>query len=209
MENKWEASQSLFACPLCGMPMKISKSCILCKEGHCYDISKKGYINFAGKSNVKIYNKELFENRRLVYDSGFYDEVIETINVSLAAHGCCHAKCFIVDAGCGEGTFLTKLCGKTGGSGIGFDISRDAVLQACKRSKEILWLVADLANIPLKDHCADTLLNIFTPANYQSFNRILKNDGIMIKVIPGRDYLKEFREAAGTRIRKQTKCYCR
>lgn len=41
-------------------------------------------------------------------------------------------------------------------------------MQAYKRSKEILWLVADLANIPLKDHCADTLLNIFTLAKHQS-----------------------------------------
>ena len=48
----------------------------------------------------------------------------------------------------------------------------------------------------------DVLFNIFTPANYQSFYRILKKDGIMVKVIPGAEYLKEFRDAAGIKSQR-------
>lgn len=201
MGNKWEASSFLFACPLCGKQMKVLKSSMICEENHCYDISKRGYINFVQKASLKIYNAELFEHRRLVYDSGFYEELMETMNLLVTTHICHQSECTIVDAGCGEGTFLTKLCSQISGSKIGFDISKDAILQACRSTKEILWLVADLVNIPLKDNCVDVLFDIFTPANYQSFHRILKKDGIMVKVIPGAEYLKEFRDAAGTKIK--------
>ena len=201
MKDKWEASAFLFACPLCGKQMKVTKSSLVCQENHCYDISKRGYINFVQKTSVKIYNAELFEHRRLVYNSGFYDELMERMDLLVSAHACSRKECTVVDSGCGEGTFLTKLSSRISGNKIGFDISKDAILQACKSTKEILWLVADLVNIPLKDNCADVLFNIFTPANYNSFHRILKEDGILIKVIPGIEYLQEFRKAVGTKLK--------
>src|SRR5699024_7795566 len=37
------------------------------------------------------------------------------------------------------------------------------------------------------------ILNILSPANYQEFKRILKPGGLLIKVVPGADYLKELR----------------
>lgn len=203
MESKWKTSSSLFVCPLCGKQMKVSESSIICEKKHCYDISRKGYINFVQKSSAKVYNAELFEHRHFLYSSGFYDEIIETMNLLVKKHIHKHNYYTIVDAGCGEGSFLIKLCNCISGCKIGFDISKDAVLQASRSSKEILWLVADLVNIPLKADCVDVLFNIFTPANYQSFNRILREDGIMVKVIPGIEYLKELRNAVGEKIKKQ------
>ncbi|MCM1046225.1 MAG: methyltransferase domain-containing protein [Candidatus Gastranaerophilales bacterium] len=203
MKNKWETASSLFACPLCGTQMSVSNSSMVCENNHCYDISKKGYINFVQKGPVKIYNAELFENRHFVLGSGFYDKMIDTMDDLVNAHIYPKDNYTVMDAGCGEGTFLAKLCSRLPCNKIGIDISKDAILQASKHSKEILWLVADLVNIPLKDHGIDILFNIFTPANYQSFHRILKDDGIMIKAIPGAEYLKEFRDAAGAKLQKR------
>lgn len=203
MENKWEISSALFVCPLCGNQIKASKSSIFCKKGHCYDISKKGYINFVQTRSMKIYSAELFKNRSLLYSNGFYDKIIETMNLLIVRHVCDCNNLVIVDAGCGEGTFLIRLCNQMGAKKIGFDISKDAILQASRSSKEILWMVADLVNIPISDNSVDVLFNIFTPANYQSFARILKKNGVLIKVIPGTDYLKEIREVSETLINKQ------
>lgn len=183
--------------------MNASETGIFCGNNHCYDISKKGYVNFIQKKPVKIYNAELFKHRRLLYSSGFYDQVTETMDSLAAKHRRNFDKCVILDAGCGEGTFLAELCNQINATKIGFDISKDAILQAGRNSKEIVWLVADLANIPIKDNCVDILFNIFTPANYHSFNRILKKDGLMIKVIPGTDYLRELRDAGKAMIKRQ------
>ena len=152
---------------------------------------------------MKIYSAELFKNRGLLYSNGFYDKIIETMNLLIVRHICARNNLVIVDAGCGEGTFLTRLCNQMGGKKIGFDISKDAILQASRSSKEILWMVADLVNIPINDNSVDVLFNIFSPANYQSFARILKKNGVLIKVIPGTDYLREIREVSETLINKQ------
>lgn len=46
--------------------------------------------------------------------------------------------------------------------------------------------MGDLANIPIKSESMDLLINIFTPSNYSEFTRILKKDGYLIKVVPGK-----------------------
>src|SRR5690606_1726201 len=78
--------------------------------------------------------------------------------------------------------------------GVGVDISKEGILLASKNYFDIIWCVADLANLPFMDSQFDVILNILSPANYEEFNRTLKDDGILIKVIPGNSYLKELRD---------------
>lgn len=40
----------------------------------------------------------------------------------------------------------------------------------------------------------DILLDIFSPANYGEFKRVLKENGLLIKVIPTENHLKEIRQ---------------
>ena len=40
----------------------------------------------------------------------------------------------------------------------------------------------------------DVLLDIFSPANYGEFRRVLSQNGILIKVIPTENHLKEIRQ---------------
>src|SRR5699024_4072611 len=54
-------------------------------------------------------------------------------------------------------------------------------------------IAGDLANQPLGDKSCKFILNFLSPANYSEFKRILAEDGIIIKVIPGSCYLKEVR----------------
>ena len=63
------------------------------------------------------------------------------------------------------------------------------------------WLVADLKHLPVADHSADVLLDVLTPADYTEFRRVLKPDGLMIKVVPGVDYLCEVRKAVAPWLR--------
>lgn len=44
--------------------------------------------------------------------------------------------------------------------------------------------MADLNNIPLKDESIDIILNILSPSNESEMSRLLKKDGIIIKVTP-------------------------
>lgn len=41
------------------------------------------------------------------------------------------------------------------------------------------------------------MLDVLTPANYDEFRRVLSPDGMLVKVYPGQDYLREIRAARG------------
>ena len=47
------------------------------------------------------------------------------------------------------------------------------------------------------------MLNIYTPANYPEFKRVLKKDGIIIKIIPGLSHLKELRDIVKNELKHE------
>src|SRR5699024_5507195 len=78
--------------------------------------------------------------------------------------------------------------------GIGIDISKEGIIEAAKSYENMTWLVADLVKPPLTDHMCHIILNILSPSNYEEFHRLLMDNGIVIKVVPRKNYLKELRE---------------
>ena len=64
-----------------------------------------------------------------------------------------------------------------------FDISKDFVQITAKSEPNwaVNWFVGDLARLPIKDASMDVLLDIFSPANYGEFRRVLSKDGVLIK----------------------------
>ena len=76
---------------------------------------------------------------------------------------------------------------------VGIDLAKEGIATAAKEHPGNIWCVADLANCPFEDGAFDTILNILSPANYAEFTRLLKPDGLFIKVVPEKGYLKELR----------------
>ncbi|MDO4543869.1 MAG: methyltransferase domain-containing protein [Clostridia bacterium] len=182
-----EKTVSMLRCPKCGGSFELTGGSLICTNGHCFDCNKRGFVNLVPSQRPTRYNFELFEARRRILEGGFYDRLIEAIN------GLLKQTDTIVDAGCGDGYFTSKVypCEHK----IGIDLSKEAIAIAAKGCKDTAWLVADLANLPLKEGCADVILNILSPAHYESFSRILKPEGRLIKVIPNESYLQEIRAA--------------
>ena len=60
---------------------------------------------------------------------------------------------------------------------------------ASKLSETVEFFVAGLNKIPVRTDSVDTLTHLFAPMNDEEFSRILKKDGILIDVIPGKDHL--------------------
>jgi 23S rRNA (guanine745-N1)-methyltransferase len=87
--------------------------------------------------------------------------------------------------------------------GVGLDISKEGIVMAAKKYKDPIWLVGDLAISPLEDQSFHVILNIFSPSNYKEFKRILVPNGLVIKVVPRSNYLKELREALFDDLKKK------
>ncbi len=186
MEN-----QSLFKCPICNEMMLIKDFTLCCYHNHSFDISKKGYLNLLTANNVSIYPKALFLSRKRICKLGLYNPLInEIINII-----CKSNPVYILDAGCGEGSHLVNLYNKCGlrNKYIGIDISKESIKIATNNLENIMWCVADTSRLPFQSSSFDLILNILAPANYSEFLRVLKNDGMIIKVIPGKLYLQELR----------------
>ena len=198
--NLFRASEKAFRCPACHAALALrNENSFVCSNGHCYDLSKYGYANFVPHQKNMKYTKTLFESRRHIFRLGFYDPLVQAIAHTVASHAGA-APFSALDAGCGEGFFISQLVrdGAALRDAFAIDIHKDAVVLAARagEAKNVKWIVGDLAHVPLQSGTVDVLLNIFSPANYGEFTRLLTPNGIVLKVIPGSQYLIELREHA-------------
>lgn len=198
------AAASAFACPICQDNLTLVETSLKCSNRHSFDLAKFGYVNLAPQIKQSAnYDKENFQNRQEILEAGFYQAILETISDLLARLETAKT---ILDIGCGEGFYSRKLQeSHPDKTFYAFDISKDSVQIAAKSEPNwaINWFVGDLARLPIKDASMDILLDIFSPANYGEFRRVLSKDGILIKVIPTENHLKEIRQMAQDQLTKK------
>ena len=189
------ASATAFACPICQENLTLVESSLKCNNRHSFDLAKFGYVNLAPQIKQSAnYDKENFQNRQQILEAGFYQAILEVVSDLLSNSK--NAKT-ILDIGCGEGFYSRKLQeNHSEKTFYAFDISKDSVQIAAKSEPNwaVNWFVGDLARLPIKDASMNILLDIFSPANYGEFRRVLSKDGILIKVIPTENHLKEIRQ---------------
>ena len=198
------ASATAFACPICQENLTLLESSLKCNNRHSFDLAKFGYVNLAPQIKQSAnYDKENFQNRQQILESGFYQAILEAVSDLLSNSK--NAKT-ILDIGCGEGFYSRKLQERHPDKTFyAFDISKDSVQIAAKSEPNwaVNWFVGDLARLPIKDASMDILLDIFSPANYGEFRRVLSKDGILIKVIPTENHLKEIRQKVQDQLTKK------
>ena len=201
-EARIKQNLDILMCPVCGNKLcRSDLKSIYCQKNHCFDISRRGYVNLLLKPAKSPYDRKMFESRNKLCRSLFFSPVIERIS-GLIIEEMLAAKSDsmrILDAGCGEGSHLTQLIarlqGKTNSDflGVGVDISKEGVQMASRDYPGNIWCIADLAKLPFMAGQFNVVLNILSPANYAEFSRIIADEGLLIKVVPGSDYLKELR----------------
>ena len=188
-------SATAFACPICQENLVLIETSLKCCNRHSFDLSKFGYVNLAPQIKQSAnYDKENFQNRQQILEAGFYQAILEAVSDLLASS---ETSTTVLDIGCGEGFYSRKLQERHPDKTFyAFDISKDSVQIAAKSEPNwaVNWFVGDLARLPIKDASMDILLDIFSPANYGEFRRVLSKDGILIKVIPTENHLKEIRQ---------------
>ena len=198
------ASATAFACPICQENLTLVESSLKCNNRHSFDLAKFGYVNLAPQIKQSAnYDKENFQNRQQILEAGFYQAILEGVSDLLAANPSAKT---VLDIGCGEGFYSRKLQeSHSDKTFYAFDISKDSVQIAAKSEPNwaVNWFVGDLARLPIKDGSMDILLDIFSPANYGEFRRVLSKDGILIKVIPTKNHLKELRQKVQDQLIKK------
>jgi 23S rRNA (guanine745-N1)-methyltransferase len=220
----------ILQCPVCRNPLLNSADGYQCSNNHTFDAGREGYVNLllVHKKNSREPgdSKDMIRSRRRFLELGLYDRISDSVNEAVAAAlpGTGKERTFnVLDAGCGEGFYLSRLrdflAQKPGGrvraEYYGVDISKFAVRQAAKRDRTMNWFVASIVDLPFAGTSHDMVLNVFSPANFPEFSRVLGEQGGLLIVSPGPRHLNglrkviypEAREHAPSTIREEADAF--
>jgi len=197
---------SSLCCPLCQAPLQQLERQLRCAEGHSFDQAKQGYWHLLPvqkkRSKDPGDNPEMVQARRRFLDAGHYQPIADQLCEMLTSSVASIETPALLDMGCGEGYYTQALASATPDARwTGLDISKHAVKAACQRSKEITWLVASGAQIPVPAQSLDAMLVMFSRLMPESFAQSLGKDGLLLIGYPAERHLMGLREQIYSQVR--------
>ena len=177
-------------CPLCGGVLTKEDRLWQCENRHSFDIARQGYVNLLPVQQKRSLQpgdtKEQVLSRRAFLDGGFYAPIRDALCQLALDHNCTGP---ILDIGCGEGYYSSRLAESLNTPLVGLDISKEAVRCAAGRYKNALWLCASAAHLPVADQSAGLITSLFALTMPEEFLRVLRPDGAFIQVLAAEDHL--------------------
>lgn len=177
-------------CPVCGAVLQQNDRALRCAGGHSFDIARQGYINLLPVQQKHSLNpgdtKEQVASRRAFLEAGFYAPIAETL-IETAKKW--NAAGPVLDVGCGEGYYSSRLAAALNTELTGLDISKEAVRFAAARYKGPTWLCATASHIPVADGTAGLVTSLFALTIPAEFRRVLRPEGCYFQVLAAQDHL--------------------
>ena len=175
-------------CPICGQPLAKHDRAYLCPDRHSFDIARQGYVNLLAVQQKHSLHpgdtREQVLSRRAFLEGGFYAPICDALcDLAKAETGP------ILDVGCGEGYYSTRLANCLQADLTGLDISKEAVRCASAKYKNARWLCASAAHLPVQERSVGVLTSLFALTVSAEFHRVLRKDGAFIQVLAAEDHL--------------------
>lgn len=182
----------MLICPVCGEKLTKTERLYMCENSHSFDMAKEGYVNLlTGKHKAGEFigdNRDMARARRTFLEKGYYDFLADALCDNIKQ---CDK---LLDISCGEGYYTDYMRRKTEAEVFGFDISKEMIRLAAKKYKQVEFFVANIAKIPVKSESVDVAVQICAPFSEKEFARIIKKDGILLSVVPGKRHLWGLKE---------------
>ena len=177
-------------CPLCDQPLSREQNRYCCQNRHSFDIARQGYVHLLPVQQKHSLHpgdtKEQVAARREFLEGGFYAPIVEKLMAvadELSATGP------VLDAGCGEGYYSSRLAKSMDAQLLGLDISKEAVRYAAGRYKDALWVCGTAAKLPVEKESVGLLTSLFAVTLPEEFARVLRQDGLFFQVLAAKDHL--------------------
>lgn len=177
-------------CPICGQELNMVGKQYLCPNNHSFDIARQGHVNLLTVQQKHSKNpgdtREQVLSRREFLEEGHYAPICQTLidtakELSITGP--------ILDVGCGEGYYSSRLADALGAELTGLDISKEAVRCAAAKYKGKLWMCATAAHIPVESGSAQLLTSLFALTLPEEFARVLQPGGYYFQVLAAEDHL--------------------
>ena len=177
-------------CPICGAALCREDRCYRCENRHSFDIARQGHVNLLPVQQKKSLHpgdtREQVLSRRTFLEAGYYAPIADTLCQTALELG---AKGPILDIGCGEGYYSSRLAAAMNAELTGLDISKEAVRCAAAKYKNALWICGTAAHLPVPDHSAGVITSLFALTMAEEFHRVLASDGLYFQVLAAQDHL--------------------
>ncbi|TWD83749.1 23S rRNA m(1)G-748 methyltransferase [Kribbella amoyensis] len=187
---------SVLRCPICGADLGLVGRTARCDRGHAFDLAKQGYLNLLPSASTGIDGDtaEMIEARGTFLTAGWYEPIrAALIRVTPPGDG------LVVEVGAGTAYYLAGVLGASPGRpGIALDVSKYAARRAAKADPRIGSVVCDAwQELPIQDHAAEVILDVFAPRNAREMARILAPGGTLLVVTPNQRHLGELVDVLG------------
>ena len=179
-----------FICPICGCVLARGERALRCENGHSFDIARQGYVNLLPVQQKHSLHpgdtREQVLARRSFLEAGFYAPIAQALIQTARRYGCSGP---ILDVGCGEGYYSSRLAAALGAQLVGLDISKEAVRCAAAKYKDARWLCATASALPVEPSSAGLVTSLFALTAAAEFHRVLRSDGLYFQVLAAQDHL--------------------
>jgi 23S rRNA (guanine745-N1)-methyltransferase len=181
----------------CGRPLVRLAQAYACDAGHSYDVARSGYVNLLQPQDRRSTNpgdsRASVEARGRLLAAGIGATIVSGLAARAAALDLPDGAT-IVDLGCGGGDALDAACARTGGTGIGIDISTAATDLAARRFPATTWVIANAdRRLPLLDGSVTLALSLHARRNPPECARVIREGGFLLVAVPAADDLIELR----------------
>lgn len=174
---------------------------LACPRGHSFDIARSGYVNLLQPQERRSKHPgdtaAAVAARRRLHGRGITEPLLAAIAELLGAS----PDDTMLDAGCGEGFYLSNLALKAGCAASGIDISTAAVDAAARRYPECEWIAGNADRfLPWPGQSFSAVLSITGRRNPAEFRRVLRPGGRLLVAIPAPEDLIELRGQGRDRV---------
>ena len=192
----------VLACPVCTEPLaRTAPGQAGCRNGHRYDEAKQGHLTLlpAKRRALTADTPEMVDARLRFLGRGHYAPVERALTIVVAD---ATAPGVVLDVGSGPGTYLahaldgTTHGGAAGRLGVALDLSAVAIRRAARIHAHVGAVVGDVTErLPVVDHAAAVVLDVFAPRNQHEYARVLHPGGVLVVVTPRVGHLAELAAA--------------
>lgn len=183
-------------CPICHEPLQKTGKVFQCKNRHSFDQARQGYVNLSRKQKASGDNAQMVKARTAFLESGLYDFLRQDVNRRLEAL----RPQTLLDLGCGQG-YYTREFARQAVESYGMDLSIPAVAHAAGQDKKTQYIVGSIYDLPFDSGSFDVLTSVFTPIPSEEAARVLKQDGRLITVTPGKMHHYELKDVLYPQVR--------
>lgn len=177
-------------CPICAEQLNQQGTSLRCSRNHSFDIARQGYVHLLPVQQKHSRNpgdtRAQVLARREFLEAGYYLPICSALVDTARALGITGP---ILDVGCGEGYYSSRLADALAVPLTGLDISKEAVRCAAAKYKGRQWLCASAAHIPVKEASVQLLTSLFALTLPEEFARVVQPHGYFFQVLAAQDHL--------------------